>query len=146
MKFNVKEFVAEKAASWVIEIVILAIVATVTISEVRKTNEQTREMLTAVSSFAAQYQGQAGEAVENVLHEVATVEVEGSIDAGGLGDAAKDAVSGFFGKKEEAANDTRCETMANEVVRKSDSVRPNSNSGNETLYHIVYAECRKAAD
>ena len=99
MKFNVKEFVANNIASWVIEIVILSIVATVTISEVRKTNEQTREMLTAVSNFAAQYQGQAGEAVENVLHEVATIEVEGSVDAKDLGEAAKEAVSGFFGRK-----------------------------------------------
>lgn len=99
MKFNVKEFVANNIASWIIEIAILSIVATITISEVRKTNEQTREMLTAVSQFAARYEGQAGEAVSNVLHEVATIEVEGSVDAKDLGEAAKDAVSGFFGKK-----------------------------------------------
>ena len=98
MKFNVKEFVANNIASWIIEIVILSLVAFITIGEVRKTNEQTREMLTAISEFAAQYQGQAGEAVENVLHEVATIEVEGSVDAKDLGEAAKDAVSGFFGK------------------------------------------------
>lgn len=98
MKFNVKEFVANNIASWIIEIVILSLVAFITIGEVRKTNEQTREMLTAISEFAAQYQGQAGEAVENVLHEVATIEVEGSIDAKDLGEAAKGAVSGFFGK------------------------------------------------
>lgn len=105
MKFNVKEFVANNIASWVIEIVILGIVATVTISEVRKTNEQTREMLEAVSAFAARYEGQAGEAVENVLHEVATIEVEGSIDAKDLGETAKEAVSGFFGKKKEDKED-----------------------------------------
>ena len=99
MKFNVKEFVANNIASWIIEIAILSIVATVTISEVRKTNEQTREMLTAVSQFAARYEGQAGEAVSNVLHEVATIEVEGSVDAKDLGEAAKEAVGGFFGKK-----------------------------------------------
>ena len=97
---KVKEFVIANVASWIIEIVILSIVAFITIGEVRKTNEQTREMLTAVSQFAAQYQGQAGEAVSNVLHEVATIEVEGSVDAKDLGEAAKEAVSGFFGKKE----------------------------------------------
>ena len=98
MKFDLKEFVANNIASWVIEIAILSIVATVTISEVRKTNEQTREMLEAVSAFAARYEGQAGEAVSNVLHEAATIEIEGSVDAKDLGEATKEAVSGFFGR------------------------------------------------
>ena len=91
------EFIKAHIVSWIIEIAILAVVATITISEVRKTNAQTREMLTSISEFAAQYQGQAGEAVENVLHEVATIEVEGSVDAKDLGEAAKNAVTGYFG-------------------------------------------------
>ena len=76
---NIKEIVANNFISWIIEGGILIIVAAITINEVRETNEQTREMLTAISDFAAQYEGQAGEAVENVLHEVATVDVEGDI-------------------------------------------------------------------
>lgn len=105
MKFDLKEFVANNIASWVIEIAILSIVATVTISEVRKTNEQTREMLTAVSQFAARYEGQAGEAVSNVLHEAATIEIEGSVDAKDLGEAAKNAVTGYFTREEDEEQD-----------------------------------------
>lgn len=97
---KIKEIIAEKAVGWVIELVILGIVGGITIMEVRKTNEQTREMLAAVSDFASQYQGQAGKAVENVLDEVAAINVEGDVNVKDIGAATKDLISDFLKKDE----------------------------------------------
>lgn len=85
MKGKVIDFIIKNWVSWVIEISILGIIATITIGEVRKTNEQTRQMLTAVSNFAAARQEGVGEAIDAIADEAREIEI-GEIN---LGDTIK---------------------------------------------------------
>jgi len=102
---KVKAFVAKNIASWIIEIVILGIVATVTISEVRKTNVQTRQMLTAISEFAGERKEAIGGAIDSIANEARNIEVEGKVDVTEIGEAASGFVSNFFGKDEKEDHD-----------------------------------------
>lgn len=77
---KVKDFVVNNIASWIIEIAILGVVATVTISEVRKTNEQTREMLTAISDFAGERKEGIANAVDSITSEAQNIEIDGKVD------------------------------------------------------------------
>ena len=104
---KVKAFVINNIASWVIEIVILGIVATVTISEVRQTNEQTRQMLSAISEFAGERKEAVGGAIDSIANEARNIQVDGKVDVTEISDAASGYVSDFFSKdeKEEEDND-----------------------------------------
>lgn len=82
---KVVDFIVSNWVSWVIEIVILSVVAFVTISEVKKTNEQTREMLTAIQQFAGERKEAVGEAIDNLAQEVGTLEIEGEVDINEVG-------------------------------------------------------------
>lgn len=66
-KSTVVKFIADRWVSWVLELTVLSVIAFYTISETRKTAEQTREMLTrydaAISQFAAEKSGAVDEAV-----------------------------------------------------------------------------------
>lgn len=94
---KVGSYIADKMVSWVIEIAILAVVAVITISEVRETNAKTQElltqtqgMLTAISEFAGGRSEAAGAALDSVLEETQNIELEGKIDINTLGSKAKD--------------------------------------------------------
>lgn len=100
-----KEFIANNIVSWIIEIAILAVIAAVTISEVRKTNEQTREMLTAISDFAAERQEAVGEAIDDLAFEASQVDIEGDINIEDVGNAAKDLASDWLNRDNDARDD-----------------------------------------
>ena len=95
------EFVKNHIVSWIIELAILAVVATVTISEVRKTNEQTREMLTAISNFAAERQEAVGDAIDDLAFEASQVDIEGEVDVNDIGSAAKDLASEWLNRDDD---------------------------------------------
>ena len=68
-----KKLIAEKLVSWIIEIAILGVVATITISEVRETNAKTQELLTqtqgmldSIAEFAGDRSEAAGAALDSV--------------------------------------------------------------------------------
>ena len=65
MKSPVAHFVAERWVSWLIELTVLAIVAYFTISETRKTAEQTRMMLAKYDAAISQYAAEKAEAVDS---------------------------------------------------------------------------------
>jgi len=94
---KVGSYIADKLVSWIIEIAILAVVATITISEVRETNAKTQELLTqtqgmlaSISEFAGDRSEAAGAALDSVLEETQNIELEGKIDINTLGSKAKD--------------------------------------------------------
>ncbi len=60
----VVNFIAQHWVSWVIEIVIMAIIAYVTIAETRKTAEQTREMLARFEASVAKYASEKSESID----------------------------------------------------------------------------------
>lgn len=86
---KIKAYVANHIVSWVIEIVAISIVGMITVSEIRKTNEQTREMLTSISAFAADRQEAVGGAIDSIANEAQNVEIGGKIDINTLGEKAK---------------------------------------------------------
>lgn len=80
MKNKAVQFIINNWVSWVIEISILGVIATFTISEVQKTNEQTRQMLTAVSNFASARQEGVGKAIDSIADEAREIEIDGEIN------------------------------------------------------------------
>lgn len=97
-----KEFIANHAVSWVIEIAILSIIAFVTINETRKTAEQTREMLTTVSQFVANQREPIESAIKSVTDEAKNIEIDGRINLNTVDmDDVKDIASSFFNKDKE---------------------------------------------
>ena len=87
---RVLTFIANNWVSWVIELTILGVVGMITIGEVRKTNEQTREMLSAISAFAADRQEAVGDAIDSIAGEAQNIEIEGKVDINTLGSKAKE--------------------------------------------------------
>ena len=87
---KVKAYVANHIVSWIIEIVAISIVGIITVSEIRKTNEQTRAMLTSISEFAGERREAAGEALDSVLGEAKNIEIDGKIDINTLGSKARE--------------------------------------------------------
>lgn len=92
-----KKLIAEKLVSWIIEIAILGVVATITISEVRETNAKTQELLTqtqgmldSIAEFAGDRSEAAGAALDSVLDETQNIELEGTVDINTLGSKAKE--------------------------------------------------------
>jgi len=98
MKSKILGFIGANIGSWIIEIGILSIVAVITISEVRQTNEQTREMLSAVSAFASERKEAVGGAIDSIAKEAKNVEVGGKVD---IGDAAQKALDKWLKKEDE---------------------------------------------
>jgi len=94
-----KDFIAKNWPSWVIELTILGIVGMVTISEVRKTNEQTREMLTAISDFAGERKEGIANAVDSIASEAQNIEIDGKVDVSEI--TLDDVKSIFRGTNEE---------------------------------------------
>ena len=99
---KIKAYVASHIVSWIIEIGAIAIVATITISEVRKTNEQTRAMLTSISAFAAERQEAVGDAIDSIADEAQNIRVDGRIN---LKEVNVDTVRNFFIKEEDEEHD-----------------------------------------
>lgn len=87
---KVKAYIANHIISWIIEIVAISIVGTIAVSEIRKTNEQTRAMLTSISAFAADRQEAVGNAIDSIAGEAQNIEIEGKIDINTLGTKAKE--------------------------------------------------------
>ena len=77
---KVVAFITAHAVSWVIEIAILSVIAFITIGEVKKTNEQTREMLTAVSQFVGERQEAVGDAIDSIANEAQNIDIGGKVD------------------------------------------------------------------
>ena len=88
----VKAFIAAHFVSWIIEIAILSVIAVITIGEVRQTNEQTRQMLTAISEFVGERKEAVGNAIDSIAGEAQNIELGGKVDAG---EAAEDAMDAF---------------------------------------------------
>ena len=61
---KVGDFVSDRWVSWVIEITILGVIAFFTITETRKTAEQTREMLARYDAALSQYTSQTAERID----------------------------------------------------------------------------------
>lgn len=87
---KVRTYIANHIVSWVIEIVAISIVGVITVSEIRKTNEQTREMLTSISAFAADRQEAVGNAIDSIAGEAQNIEIGGKVDINTLGSKAKE--------------------------------------------------------
>jgi len=87
---RVKAFIVNHWVSWVIELSILGVVGMITIAEVRKTNEQTRAMLTSISQFASERKEAVGDAIDSIAGEAQNIEIEGKIDISTLGSKAKE--------------------------------------------------------
>ncbi len=66
---TVAEFIANHWVSWMIELLILGIVAYFTISETRKTAEQTREMLAKYDAAISQYAKDKTQILDNAAHQ-----------------------------------------------------------------------------
>jgi len=80
---RVKEYIGRHIVSWVIEIAILGIIATVTIAETVKTARQTRAvlaqtqvMLKSISEFSSMQAETVGSTITNVSQKVKAVDLE----------------------------------------------------------------------
>ena len=67
MKSTVRQFIADRWVSWLMELVILLVIAYFTISETRKTAEQTRAMLQKYDAAISAYAAQRAEAVDSAV-------------------------------------------------------------------------------
>ena len=61
---KVVDFVSDRWISWVIEITILGVIAYFTITETRKTSEQTRDMLARYDAALSQYTAQTAQRID----------------------------------------------------------------------------------
>ena len=61
---KIGEFIYDRWVSWIIEILILGIIAFYTISETRRTSEQTREMLAKYDAAISQYTAQKAQEID----------------------------------------------------------------------------------
>lgn len=66
---KITNFVAQHWVSWIIEIVILSIIAYFTIAETRKTAEQTREMIGRFEASISKYASEKTEALDSAAAE-----------------------------------------------------------------------------
>ncbi len=64
---GISDFVADRWVSWVMELVVLSLIAYFTISENRKTAEQTREMLARYDAAVSAYAARTAEAVDQTV-------------------------------------------------------------------------------
>lgn len=65
----VVNFIAQHWISWLIEIVIMAVIAYATIAETRKTAEQTRQMLARFEASVAKYASEKSEVIDQAAAE-----------------------------------------------------------------------------
>lgn len=66
---KVKDFVKAHIVSWIIEIVILSVIAFYTISETQKTAQQTRDIMTKYDAAISQYFSDKTKVIDNVAKE-----------------------------------------------------------------------------
>ena len=85
---KVMAFVSAHFVSWIIEISILSVIAVITIGEVRQTNEQTRQMLTAISEFVGERKEAVGNAIDSIADEAQNIKIGGKVDIGEVSDTA----------------------------------------------------------
>ncbi len=89
MKNNiVVKFIVSNIVSWVVEASILLFVAYITIAEVRKTSEMTRQMLTSISKFVGERKEAVGGAIDSAAKEVKNIKLGGKVDVGKAAEAA----------------------------------------------------------
>ena len=104
MKAKILAYLADHCVTWVIELSILSIIGFVTISETRKTAEQTREMLTAITAFASDRSEAVSSAIDSLSSEAQNFEIDGTLDLGDVDvnlDALESALDRFFPSKPE---------------------------------------------
>lgn len=64
---RIAAFVADRGVSWLIELIVLAVIAYFTIAETRKTAKQTRAMLDKYDKAISQYVSQKTESIDSTV-------------------------------------------------------------------------------
>lgn len=94
---SIGKFIADRCVSWVIELIILGVIAFFTISEVQKTNEQTREMLARYDAAITKYATEKSAVIDNAASAAAET-IKGKSEAVNM-DNAKTLIREFVDKK-----------------------------------------------
>ena len=67
---DIKSYIADRWVSWILEIVVLSVIAFFTVAETQKTNELTREIMTKYDQKFSEYVAARSEKLDFVSSEV----------------------------------------------------------------------------